>query len=120
MAKNVEEQKRADVESAIRSLYEMFPDVSSCNRAKTRKAMEITARIKAREKELEKDAKLVALKKQLHEEQQQTIVYTKEKHRQVDALLRKFRLRGATTAIIEDVEKLAKDTPVVLFSDDCY
>ncbi|MFO0806710.1 MAG: hypothetical protein U0791_26695 [Gemmataceae bacterium] len=120
MAKSADEQKRVDVESAIRSLYDMFPDVNSCRRSKTRKAMGIQAKIDARKAELAKDAKLVALEKQLHDERQQTVVLVKQKRREIDALLRRFRLRGAEPNLLTAVEKMSNETPVVFFDEDCF
>lgn len=120
MAKSMEEQKRNDVESAIRSLYDMFPDVHSCRRSKTRKAMEIQEKISARKAELEKDAKLVALQKQLHDEQRSTMMRIKENRRRIDGLLRQFRLRGAQDSILAAVEKMSNEEPVVFFDEDCF
>lgn len=119
MAKDQGEQRRNDVRSAIDSLYDMFPDVSSCRRSKTKKAMEIKAKIETRKAELEKDAKLATLQKQLRDEQQATIIRVKAKRREVDAILRRFRLRGETPELLNAIEKLSKEEPVVFFDENC-
>lgn len=118
--KTVEERKRADIEAAIRSLYDLFPDITSCGRSKTRKVMDIKEKIAARKTELEKDSKLVALEKQLHTEQQNTMTLVKTKRHEIDGLLRKFRLRGESPELLSAVENLSKESPVVLFDENCY
>lgn len=120
MAKNADQQKRADVEAAIRSLYEMFPDIRSCRSTKTKAAMEIQQKIAARKEELESDPKLVSLQKQLHLEQQAAIEKIRKMRREIDSLLRRLRLRGPTPEVIAAIEKVSNLEPVVFYDDTCF
>lgn len=117
-AKNAEQRRKEEIEAAIRSLYDLFPE-PGYRKGKTKKTYDLLKKIAAREKELADDAKLRDLKEQLKTEQGHIVRYGKERRQEVDAILREFRLRGESGPLLSKIEKLAKAEPVVLFDEDC-
>ena len=102
-----------NVEQAISSLYSLFPSYSGCHRVRTPEVVAIEKKINARKEELDKDAKMLALKAQLAAKKKEIMTASNAARRQVDDLMRRFRLRGVTEQLICDVEKLSKQKPIV-------
>ncbi len=119
------EEKR--IESAIHSLYSLFPSVGTssydCGRVSTKQIKDLQKKIKSREKELDKlvstDKDLNALKKALNEVRCTTINSANELHKRVDALKRKFNLHGITPELIKEIDKLAETPPAIIESCGC-
>lgn len=119
MATDKDAKRRSDVEAAIRSLYDLFPETTNySHRGKsTNKVLGLQRAISARKAELDKDSKLANLQKQLKTEQARVNAYAREQRKAVDALLREFRLRGESEALLKKVETLARTEAVVLQED---
>jgi len=108
------------LESAIRSLYQLFeaPSRHGCSRTKTKDTAVIEKKIAIRKRELDNDAKLLALTAQLEQSRKDGFAQAVELHRRVDALMRRLQIRGVTDALRKDIEALAKEKPV-LIGDEC-
>lgn len=117
-------QERKDVEAAIRSLYDVFPDPNirhGCSNFKTKEIVKLQRKIKERENELEekisKDSQLVKMKAELKEMTCNSMNRALKLHRGVDDLLRRLQVRGVSADLLEDIEKHSRETPVV--TEEC-
>lgn len=113
MSKSKQDKVSDNVESAICSLYQAFPRFSGCNRVRTQEVAAIEKKIKQREEELAKDAKLAKLREQLTDTKKATMKRSNDLHSQVDKLRNRFRLRGVTEELISDIEKMSELEPIV-------
>ena len=116
MSKTEEKKRLAAVESAIRSLYERFPDVDvrssyDCENVFTKTISALRRKIKKREKELENDAQLKGLRRSYKEEVAKVVLAAQEQHRRVDDLLRTFQVRGMSPDLLDEIERMAKEEP---------
>lgn len=110
-----------NLKEAICSLYELFPSVNTkyngCSDLKTAEVGAIKKKIAKRERELIKIKSEDKTLRNLHNEMKKLVCDTATKanalHAQVDALLRKFQLRGVSAELIRDVEKMASVKPIV-------
>lgn len=111
-----EKKRAANVESAIRSLYDKFKDPSanrySCSDLKTKEIKTIKKKIDKRQKELDADKQLSSLKKELKDETCKVMKAAKYQHERIDELLRKFQVRGVSPDLLDEIDDLAKQKPV--------
>jgi beta-phosphoglucomutase-like phosphatase (HAD superfamily) len=114
-AKNEEAQRRKDVESAIRSLYDRFPKAEdrygNCSNIQTKETNEIRRRIKKRKAVLDNDPEMKKLNKELKEETCKVMTASKVQRDKVDDLLRKLQVRGASPELEDEIERLSKEKP---------
>lgn len=108
------------VESAIRSLYTRFPDMTnnhSCRDINTKEIKAIQKKIAARKKVLDNDPETKKLDGELVKKRCEALKKTKEQHERVDVLLRKFQTRGVTDTLLDEVDKMSTEKPV--YEDMC-
>jgi len=120
MAKTKQDKADERVESAIRTLFQKFeaPSRYGCSRARSKEVAALEKKIKKREEEIAKDAELKSLKSELKEVQKRSHEAAKELHERVNGLLRRFQLRGVSDELLNDIEALSNEKPV-LIGDDC-
>lgn len=117
MSKTKDDKIKDQVEAAICSLYQMFPRFTGCNRVNTTEVVVIERKIRQRESELAKDAKLAKLREELASAKKTTMKKSNDIRAKIDKLRTRFRLRGVTEELIADIEKLAELEPIVECSD---
>ncbi len=120
--KLTEKQVQANqVEAAIRSLFNRFPHMSdtkySCADVTTKEIQTIKAKIAAREKVIEKDAELKKLREELKNKRCEVMKTGNAQNDRVSVLLRKFQTRGITDKLLDEIDKLSVEVPVI--SDLC-
>jgi hypothetical protein len=119
MSTKEQAKTNANVEAAIRSLYDLFPSITSCRNSRTPEVVAIERKIKARKDELAEDKKLAALLQQEKQIRANVKKTANSRRQEVDALLRRFRLRGVTDKLLSDIEALAAQSPIVICDYDC-
>lgn len=120
---NQEKKQASNVESAIRSLYSKFKDLSgsrfSCVQVNTKEIEAIRRKIAKRKKELDADKQLKALEKELKDESCRVILAAKAQHERVDGLLRKLQVRGVSPDLLDEVEALSNEKPAYVEVCEC-
>lgn len=124
MAKTSEQKRKDQIEAAIRSLYQLFPMTGfrhGCHSVRTRETCILDRKINKREKELElkikEDAELKQLRKELAAEKKRVHAILKDAHREIDAILRQYQLRGESEELLNRIEKMAAKEPIHMIDD---
>lgn len=123
MSKSDDKKQANNLESAIRSLYSRFKDVSytrhGCSTLNTKETAAIKRKIAKRRKELDADKVLCELQRELKKEQCRIVLAAKAQRDRVDALLRKFQVRGVSPDLMDEVEALSAEEPAYVEVCDC-
>jgi hypothetical protein len=117
------EAQSKQVESAIRGLFTRFPHKSdsrhSCADVDTKEIRAVKAKIKARETALSKDAELKKLRDELKQKRCDVMNAGNAQHDRVCVLLRKFQTRGVTEKLLDEIDRLSVEKPVIVEACSC-
>jgi small-conductance mechanosensitive channel len=106
--KTEKEIQDARVEAAIRDLYTKLP-ASRYGEPETEKTADLRRKVKQRETLLQADKLLSKLRIQLEQAEAEATENSKTNRRHIDSLLNRFRLRGVSPKLIDDIEKLTTE-----------
>lgn len=116
----VEQKDRKDLEAAINSLYDLFPDPDTkygCSNLKTKELVKLRKAVTNIEdglkEQLKMNLKLVKAKKELNEKTCETVNEAHRLHRKVDELRRRLNVRGVTEQLRDEIEELAATKPII-------